>query len=182
MHTRFSATLLPLFACGFASIAVAQEYCVVCFEPDARYRCIVAADPGAAPSASRSQFLCITELARTGQHASCAVGRMSPETCGGDLKTVMVPSTSDTLLPPDKEWQPEVVERSSEPPTEHAQQNPEAPSQAPPQTVEELAKQTVDASGKGLKKAGKAVSDTAQSAGQVVSDTWKCLSSFFSDC
>jgi len=50
------------------------------------------------------------------------------------------------------------------------------------QTVEELAKKTVEASGEGLKKAGQAVSNTAQSAGNVVKKTWNCLSSFFSDC
>jgi hypothetical protein len=52
--------------------------------------------------------------------------------------------------------------------------------------VEELAKQTVEASGKGLTKAGEAVGDTAESTGEAVgnavSKTWKCMTSLFSDC
>jgi hypothetical protein len=37
-------------------------------------------------------------------------------------------------------------------------------------------------SGEGLKKAGEAVSETAQSASNVMKKTWNCLSSLFSDC
>jgi hypothetical protein len=52
--------------------------------------------------------------------------------------------------------------------------------------VEELAKETAKASGEGLKKAGEAVTDTAKSTGAAVggavSKTWKCLTSFFTNC
>jgi hypothetical protein len=185
MSVRSSAALLPVLAVGLGTLASAQEYCVVCFDPPARYRCMVAAEPGTAPSPSRSQFLCITQLAQTGQHASCAVGRTSAEPCDGELRTVMVPNTTETPLPPEEAWQPDPVAPGTQAPTQSAEQMPpdeQPPAEAPPETVEELAKQTVEASGKGLAKAGDAVSDTAQSAGKAVTKTWKCLSSFFSDC
>lgn len=184
MLARLTATLLLPVACALGTAAAAQEYCVVCFDPPARYRCMVGFDPGTAPSPSRAQFVCITELARTGQHASCAVGRTSTEPCDGDVQSVFVPSTSGAPLPPAMQTQ-EPVAPSPAPPGETTAQEPGEPppaSDAPPETVEELAKQTVEASGKGLKKAGEAVSDTAKSAGDAVSKTWKCLSSLFSDC
>ena len=104
--------------------------------------------------------------------------------CDGDVQSVFVPSTSGAPLPPAMQTQ-EPVAPSPAPPGETTAQEPGEPppaSDAPPETVEELAKQTVEASGKGLKKAGEAVSDTAKSAGDAVSKTWKCLSSLFSDC
>jgi len=184
MRARLTATLLIPMACALCTVAAAQEYCVVCFDPPARYRCVVGSDPGTAPSPSRAQFVCITELARTGQHASCAVGRTSTEPCDGDVQSVFVPSTSGAPLPPAMQAQ-EPVAPSPAPPDETTAEVPGEPppaSDAPPETVEELAKQTVEASGKGLKKAGEAVNETAKSAGNAVSKTWKCLSSLFSDC
>jgi hypothetical protein len=183
MLARITAILLLLMGCALCTAAAAQEYCVVCFDPPARYRCMVGADPGTAPSPSRSQFVCITELARTGQHASCTVGRNNAEPCDGNVQTVFVPSTSGAPLPPELQAQ-DPVAPSPAPSEETAQMpgEPPATSDAPPETVEELAKKTVEASGKGLKKAGEAVSDTAKSAGDAASKTWKCLSSLFSDC
>jgi hypothetical protein len=51
-----------------------------------------------------------------------------------------------------------------------------APTEAPPpdapaNTVEE-----------GLKKAGKAVSDTGDAVGHAMKKTWKCVTSLFGDC
>ncbi len=59
MLARLTATLLLPVACALGTAAAAQEYCVVCFDPPARYRCMVGFDPGTAPSPSRAQFVCI---------------------------------------------------------------------------------------------------------------------------
>jgi hypothetical protein len=155
---------------------------VTCSGPAAQYRCRIGGDASASARTSRGQLLCITELAKIGPHASCSVGRSTSEVCAGQPRTVLFPSTADPEAAPVTEWQPETTQVTAAPAAEEAPDEPEAPSEAPPQTVEELAKQTVTASGEGLKKAGKAVSDTAQSAGNVVTKTWNCLSSFFSDC
>jgi hypothetical protein len=182
MHIRISAALATLVVCGLASLASAQEYCVTCSGPEAQYRCRIGGDASVAARMSRGQLLCITELAKIGPHASCSVGRTTSQACVGELRTVMFPTTADPEAAPVTEWQPETTQVTAAPETEPAPSETEAPSEAPPQTVEELAKQTVTASGKGLKKAGEAVADTAESAGNVVTKTWSCLSSLFSDC
>ncbi|MGQ0672394.1 MAG: hypothetical protein ACT4N2_05875 [Hyphomicrobium sp.] len=80
----------------------------------------------------------------------------------------------------------------------------DAPPKRVPQTVEELAGDTLEASKKGLKSAGQTVADTAKKAGDAVSDTaksagetigeagsavgnaakktWNCVTSLFQSC
>lgn len=189
MKTRISAILISTALatlCGPAPWASAQEYCVICTSPEANYRCIVESAPDTAVPAARGRLLCITELARSGNHASCSVGRTTAGPCTGETRTVMFTRAADEALPPIGEA-PQETTRPGEPAAaEGAPLEPEPPSSAPPQTVEELAKQTVEASGKGLKQAGKAVTDTAESTGKAVgnavSKTWKCVTSLFSDC
>ena len=64
---------------------------------------------------------------------------------------------------------------------------------AAPKTVEELAGKTVEATKDGISKAGSAVTGTAKKAGDAITgtaekagdaakSTWKCISSFFSNC
>lgn len=170
---------------GYGTATAAQEYCVTCTAPDAVYRCVLGAPPGITPPASRGQLLCITELARTGGHASCSVGRAAGDQCLGQTRTVLFPSSDPTAPLPYETAQPPPMPPAAGPGTAaegQADPAPELPASDQPSTAAKIAKQTVDASNKGLKKAGEAVSDTAQSAGSVVKKTWNCLSSFFSDC
>jgi hypothetical protein len=98
---------------------------------------------------------------------------------------VLFPSGDPTAPLPYEAAQPQPMPPASEPGTAaegQAYPAAEVPPSDQPSTAAKIAKQTVDASNKGLKKAGEAVSDTAQSAGSVVKKTWHCLSSFFSDC
>ena len=92
MHPPARAALMLLVLGIAASAASAQEYCVICTAPDAKYRCSIGGEPSIAAGASRGQLLCITELARTGGHASCSVGRNSAEPCEGEPRTVMFPA------------------------------------------------------------------------------------------
>ncbi len=185
MQTRISAALVTLI-CGLALDASAQEYCVTCTEPDAKYRCTVRDEAGFTARTSRGQLLCISELARTGHHGSCSVGRTTDEPCEGELRTVMFPIGADAVPPPLAEPQPGTASPDVQDAQEATRQPPEPPAEGPPQTVEELAKQTVEASEKGLKKAGETVTDTAKSTGKAVgnavSKTWNCLTTLFSDC
>jgi hypothetical protein len=201
MRPRICATLLSatlaFVMCGLAVQASAQEYCVTCTGPDAKYRCAIGGDATPAARTSRGQLLCITELARTGHHASCSVGRTAEAPCEGEPRTVMFPSAADGAPPLLMRPQPGIIgaqpgPAEPQPATTGAQdstaagQPAEPAAEAPPKTVEELAKQTVQASGNGLKKAGEAVGDTAKSTGQAVgnaiSKSWKCMTSLFSDC
>jgi hypothetical protein len=187
MQLRISTGLM-LLLCGMTCRATAQEYCVTCTAPSATYRCSIASEAGTAAPPARGQLLCITELAKTGNHASCSVGRTQAEPCAGEPRTVLFTSVAEEALPPigtpppghHEPGRPATADGMPEP------AEPAPPSEAPPQTVEELAKQTVEASGKGLEKAGEAVSDGAKSTGEAVGDavskTWKCMTSLFSDC
>ena len=56
--------LSPLFA-GLGAAATAQEYCVVCSEPTALYRCVI---DGAQPQGGQPlQMLCVTAMAKAGE-------------------------------------------------------------------------------------------------------------------
>jgi hypothetical protein len=184
MRIKFSAAFMTLMVCGLALPAGAQEYCVTCSGPDAKYRCIIGGDTGSAARTSRGQLLCITELAQSGNHESCSVGRTTGEPCEGEPRTVVFTGAAEAALPPMSEPPPAEAES---PPLAAGDGAPaEAPAQAPSKTVEELAKQTAESTGEGLKKAGEAVSNTAKSTGEAVgnavSKTWKCMTSLFSDC
>ncbi len=99
------ATALATFTlCMLTETVRAQEYCVTCTGPDARYRCTIGGNPGLAGGGSRGQLLCITELARLGPHASCSVARMPSGPCEGELRTVMFPNAAP--LPGEAEIQP----------------------------------------------------------------------------
>jgi hypothetical protein len=200
MHASLSAALLTVALYGLASDASAEEYCVTCTEPAAKYRCIVGGAPSPTPHTERGQLLCITKLAKSGGHLSCSVGAATSGPCEGDVRTVMFPNTPEPAAPPIIAAPPASGPSAAEtaPGASAGVPNePQAPQPGPPKTVEELAKKSVQASGEGLKKAGKAVTDTAQSAGNAVGTavkktgsavggavkkTWTCLSSFFGDC
>lgn len=113
-----------------------------------------------------------------------------------DASDGVATSATDTFTPDD-----------DSPPKRDATAKPEDTQEAPkgpPKTVAEMADRAYEDSKKGLGKAGKAVGDTAKSAGNVVTDTakktgeqigkagkavgnaasktWKCVTSLFSDC
>ncbi len=170
-----------LMICVFAPNASAQEYCVTCTGPDALYRCIIGGDVAPAARNARGQLLCIKELAKSGQHASCSVDRTSSGPCSGVPMTVMLPDgpnvPDEAFAPPFETIQAPVGEEAQgrpsdqEPPPENAIESAEPAPEGPPKTVVDMAK----GPGKNLKKAGDAVGNAAKK-------TWTCLSSFFSDC
>jgi hypothetical protein len=183
MRIGARTALAALALGGLVMHAAAQEYCVTCNGPDAVYRCVLSAPPGLTPPTSRAQLLCITELARGGGHASCSVRRTPGEQCVGEARTVLFPSAGPDQLPIEAgQPLPPPVETgtNAEGPLSP---EPTAPDAEPsPSTAAKIAKDAVDASNAGLKKAGEAVSNTAESAGNAVKKTWDCFSSLFSDC
>ena len=89
MHTRYLllAALAPNLV--LAASAGAQEFCVTCASPEASYRCLIGGEAPMAARSSRGQFLCITELAKAGGHASCSATRGQATPCPGETRTVM---------------------------------------------------------------------------------------------
>lgn len=165
---------------GFSTAAGAQALCVVCSEPDAVYRC--QADPNyPRPADNRLNLLCITELARAGNHGTCGVRRQQAA-CEGPLRTVaIVPGDGaqpaaqpGPLLPGPAPVQPDQAAAPSPAPA------------GPPETVEELAKRTAAQSKQQLESATSAVGNVAKKTTGAVEDaaskSWRCLTSLFKDC
>lgn len=211
------AALVAGLAAGFGlPPARAAEYCVTCAGPAAMYACAIDGVAKDAPSDPRMQLLCIQELARQGGHETCSVPRSAPQPCPGVMRAVAIPAglapvkilpvqTGPVQTGPVQTDAPEAApggdaSPTGEPAVEPGPEQQPDPSAEPavkkskePRTVEELANQTVEASKKGLKKAGDAVTGTAEKAGEQVGNagsavgtaakkTWNCLKSFFSDC
>jgi hypothetical protein len=179
MHLRFFLVATPMLICTLATGATAQEYCVTCTGPDASYRCLIGGDVPLAARASRGQFLCITEIAKAGGHASCSAARAQATPCPGETRTVMFPPAAPGATPladtppsaapmapmapmaPTKEIAPAPM-----PPPEQQQAQPPVPHDPP--------------------APGEAPTNTAGSPGDPVTNTvkktWKCITSLFGDC
>lgn len=198
MGTYMQRRLPPLgavLALALSAGAAAQEYCVTCTGPDASYRCLIGGEAPPSARSSRGQFLCITELAKAGGHASCSAARGQATPCPGETRTVMfslvdpgaspleaaappgpqpgAPPAVATPLAPGQELPPVALPPPGQPPaTQDAPMEtgtaPEAPK---PNMVEDLANKT-----------GKAVSDTGKAVGGAVKKSWDCVTSLFGDC
>lgn len=183
-----AASACALFAVGVTGLsrdASAAEYCVSCTGPAAEYRCEIEGTPEGTGKDPRSQLLCITTLANTGGHESCSVNRNPTGPCPGELKVVAAPAGDQPPLPPG-------LDPNANATTEVPKTPPDAKA-GPPQTVEQMAGETVQSSKEGLQNAGKAISGTAEKTGETIGNagsavgnaakkTWECLKSLFSDC
>ncbi|MEI9901732.1 MAG: hypothetical protein WDN31_18335 [Hyphomicrobium sp.] len=186
-----------MLALGLSASAAAQEYCVTCTGPDVSYRCLVGGDASPAARSSKGQFLCITELAKAGGHASCSAARGQATPCPGETRTVMFslgdpsaspleatapqpsgapppPPMSGIAPAPGHELPPVALpppgQRPQEPYAPPAETG-AAPAEPKPNMVEDLANKT-----------GKAVSDTGKAVGGAVKKSWDCVTSLFGDC
>ncbi|HEX2842052.1 hypothetical protein [Hyphomicrobium sp.] len=198
MRARGSILAGICFGLGFTHGAAALEYCVTCEGPPAMYRCIVAGTedgPGKDPTVS---LYCISQMAKQGRHASCAVSKGAPFPCPG-LTAIIEAKTHPALASPPADSPPVDAAATTEPahgaaphPQETAKPTAEQPTKVP-RTMEELAGQTVKSSQEGLQKAGETIGGTAKKAGEQIghagnaignaaSQTWTCITSLFSSC
>ncbi|MFA5948869.1 MAG: hypothetical protein WC807_01155 [Hyphomicrobium sp.] len=200
MRKATLAAALVFIATNQGPSAVAEEYCVNCAGPAAIYRCTIQGTADGRGADPRHQLLCIGELAKTGKHETCTVSKSAPFPCPGELKVVAAPPNTLPTGPAPQVAAPAPPTSSPVPasPTDvpAADAAAPAPQEGPakvPQTVEELAGQTVKSTKEGLEKAGEAVGGSAKkageqigSAGNVVGDaakkTWNCLTSLLKDC
>jgi hypothetical protein len=171
---------------ALASVANAAEYCVSCAGPEAVYRCEIEGTPEGQGTDPKAQLLCITELAKSGGHESCAVTRGSSVPCAGETRLLAAPIGEPVPVPSVGADAPVAI--PPEPAPEDA-----AGEGKPPRTVEEMAKNTVRSSKEGLEKAGETVVGGAKTAGEKIGSagsavgsaakkTWDCLVSLFNDC
>lgn len=189
-------------AAGLSSLASAAEYCVTCEGPPGLYRCVIDGTPEGPGKDPATSVHCISQIAKQGKHERCAVSRAAPYPCPGLTALVPPPSKGvsspavDHAAPYPEPQAPRVAlpaDGEHEADAAVAAQEPSPSPSKVPRTVEELAGQTVRSSKEGLEKAGRAIGGTAQKAGEVVgqtgsaignaaSNTWSCLTSFFTAC
>jgi hypothetical protein len=150
--------------------AAGQEYCVACTTPNAVYRCVI---EGAQPQGGQPlQMLCVTAMAKAGNHAACSVTRGTVFDCDGPVRRV---PWSSANAPP-----------SQPPPAEQASAPPAGSPEGPPQTVVEMARRANQQTSEQMKKAGENISQGAKSVGDAVGSatkkTWDCMTSLFTRC
>lgn len=174
------AMVVSAVALAVATVpAAAGELCVTCAGPDVTYRCVFGDTVASRPDDPRAQVLCIKELAKFGNHESCAVDLRLPAQCPGMLRAVSPPEVAKELPP---------LTRPPAGPLGTPMPLPdrEKPAATEPRTVEQLAKDTANSTGDELGKAGTAVKDTAKGAGNAIGNaakkSWHCLVSLFTDC
>lgn len=152
--------------------AGASEVCVSCTGPDTVYRCTVdqSADVASYRYGKRVlQFVCITELARQGNHQKCRVQR-GEGLCLGVERVVSLTAPLDPTAAADASQTAEADGSDGVPAPEATPQKP-----GPPKTVEELARRTASSSKEQLEKTGDAV-------GGAMKKSWNCLTSLFTQC
>lgn len=207
-QSRWAFAVFGMAALPMSPLSAA-EVCVKCTGPDASYACIVN-DGSSASADSALNLYCISALAQSGQHASCAIDRASVSPCQGTRRELPAPAgfgleregddnsaatdneprqAGSTATPAEDGAQKKPVEpaQPSPPPAASAdEQKPDDKPAAPPKTVQEMVEKSAQSASKSVSDANKSASDTMKKAGSAVNDaaksTWKCLSSFFSDC
>jgi hypothetical protein len=186
---------------SLAPDAVAGNYCVVCYEPDAVYRCVIEGVAANLPADPRHQIQCIKELAQAGAHKRCSVERFTAAGCDGAVHVIAAGSYHDPAAARVDRADPRSSPSSSaggqqragdvDPPPTGLQPEPvvepkPTDPKAPPRTVEELASNAGEKTKQGLQDIGQTVSDSTRKVGEQIGSaakkTWDCLTSFFSDC
>jgi hypothetical protein len=193
--TRWKQFLLTGAAIlSMATSVRAESYCVACFGPDAIYRCVIADAPAGAAPDPRNQVQCIKQLAKSGAHARCSVERFSTKGCDGPERVIQPSAAAIPLTQPPPAAATQAAPLSSTgTQTEPVPVEPAQEPAGPPQTVEELAKTTVESTKKGLGDVGSSVKTTTEKAGEKIEDagsaigkaakkSWDCVTSLFSDC
>lgn len=200
LKSGLSAALLAFLATS----AEAAEMCVKCTGPDASYDCVV---NNASPMDTVTKLYCITALAKEGPHASCAIDRNSTAPCQGTRKEFTIPASTDGGLGAPGQQNagapaqslpdgttvdaPSSMAPGDQPPVGEPQD--QDVSNAPPKTVQEMVEKgtksasdsfakTQKTAGNAAKSAGTALEKAGSAVGNAAKTSWKCLSSFFSNC
>ena len=160
-----------------SAAASAQSTCVVCSEPPAVYRCVAGDGAASAGNDRAAQLVCITEIARRNGHATCSVRRDSG-TCDAPEQRVSLGAANPGPPPVEAITQPQATtpaKTSALPAVVDAP--PPSTNPAVPQTMQEVARRTAAASDRELGKAGTAVKDSVNSAGDSLKKTGKTVGS-----
>ncbi len=157
--------ILPGIIAGLVCIAIvsdnavaeAQQYCVVCKDPDQTYVCQVDT-PNANPSDKGLQLYCIIRISKDGGHNSCAVQSNSADACEGPVKAYAFQAPA---IPPQLKSTINRMRKSREKDAEEQTLPPQKGGE--PKTLIDMTGRAVKASRKGLSNTGQAVGSAASS-------------------
>ena len=167
-----------------------------CDGPVAHYSCAIEG-VGAVSEDARLKFYCMTELAKAGAHASCSIDRAQQKPCSGAAKTLAAPAGYQIAPPHAADGSAATDAAPPKPVSKAAAETtiPKSPpaEPAPPRTVKEMVDQSAAAAGQGSEQvkdtakeaatqAGSAVEKAGNAVGAAAKKSWKCLTSFFSEC
>ncbi len=169
MRRRLAALSLAAVALPAAWPAEASEYCVVCFSPDARYRCMTNDGRTGAGTDQRAWLQCISQIAKGGGHESCSIDRSSTAPCLGVVKDVDLAGLDGAPGRPAAT----AAEPAAAPAGEPTPQAPGDTGSSSPPPAEEPG--VLEKSKQGLENAGSAIGNAAQKS-------WECMSSLFKKC
>lgn len=201
----FVGTALTIvFALGMSLAATATasraDICVSCSQPEATYSCTIDGLPSQSDDA-RVKLYCITALAKSGGHSTCAVSRTVAGPCGGEARVLPAPdglALSAPAAPPSTPTASSPTTTTSRSATAPAPQPANAgqttvEKSSESKTVEQAVKAGAEDAEKSIDKGSDAVGSAAQSAGTMLQSagkavgdaaqkTWTCLSSLFGEC
>jgi hypothetical protein len=169
--------------------ASASEVCVICTSPDTTYRCTLEGPTKIERIPAAEQVLeivCARKLAKSGGHAKCRARRENTGTaCVGPVKTISLAKIEKAV---DKFLTESPKPRDSE----GAKAAPKADPNAPPKTLEEMARRAKQGTQPSAKSAPggpdpppvpATPSGTAQDgAVGAPKQPWSCLTSWFKEC
>ncbi len=140
------------------------------------------------------EFLCLTELARVGGHESCRVSTGYTGPCIGqphEIDVSQLPKEPVVVGRPPRDGQgasPEGAAGTPETAPPQAQAQPQnQPAQVParkgpPETLEQLARETMAKSKDQISNADESVRKAGGAVTGAVKQTWECLTSLFKRC
>lgn len=177
----------------FSSAAAAQEVCVSCKGPDRGYRCTVKEGDRVKQvrGAQRAfEFLCLSELARVGSHESCRLSTGYTGPCIGqphEIDVSQVAKEAVVIGRPPRDGEGAPLEGAASATAAAPPQTPPQPAQAPPRkgppdTLEQLARETVAKSKDQISSADESVRKAGGAVTGAVKQTWECIASLFKRC
>lgn len=163
----------------------AQGACVECIGPDRGYNCTVKDGERAQQFRGGQRALelvCLSELARVGGHEICRLRTGYSGPCIGQPHEVDVSQIGKDAIVVGKPAKAENAAAGSPPPAVAAQPAPAPAKGGPPETLEQLARQTMTKSKEQLSNADETVRKAGGAVGGAAKQTWDCITSLFKRC
>lgn len=168
---------LPM-AYGQSALAADSSFCVTCRGPDSTYLCQATHARGM--SKSIMKYACIVQLAKSGEHESCAVSHQRSDSCRGELRQVNLNDLPGTFGGPPSQ---NSADESSAPPP-RVEQAPQDTSLGERPSVARMTKRAIRASRNGMASVveNRPVRAVAQKTGSRFGRMARCARKFFWKC